>query len=353
MRAGAVAILAILGSGCGGSAPPATAPKQPVVEEGKAEKDAKSLVEEIYETVQHASNTDSLMALLVDPLVVYGPRGTDSLGSRADALVALQKMIDPKLKKKPSVRSNQLVVVPSPGGHSAWAFDVVDVAGQSVAMTSILSNADDIWQVSAVSLAATPAMRTVRASLKKDAIVPPGTIGIAKVDPNVKGAVDKFNRGLTDSKVWGDDLASRSDAVVVGPGNGDVTRGKSEIKKLFHKRGKANMRSTAAGDVTAAATSDGELAWVTQPVVRFEDDDDPLPLRVFAVYEKNGADWRMIALQESLAVEEPGTGAAYKKVVAPALVKVDAPPPAKAADESTTKKQKKKKHKKPKPVDDP
>ncbi len=345
-----LAILALFGSACGASSQPAAGPKQPAVDEGKAEKDAKGLVQEIYETVQHASNTDSLMALLVDPLVVYGPRGTDSLGSRADVLVALQKMIDPKVnKKKPSVRSNQLVVVPSPGGHSAWAFDVVDIAGQSVAMTSILSNADDIWQVSAASLAAMPAMKIVRAELKKDAVVPPGTVGIAKVDPNAKGAVDKFSRGLTDAKVWGDDLGSRSDAVVIGPGTGDVTRGKSDIKKLFRKRGKSNVRSTAAGDVTAAATSDGELAWVTQPVVRFADDVDPLPLRVFAVYEKNGADWRMIALQESLAVEEPGTGAAYKKVVAPALPKVD-PPPKPAEDAPPPKKKKKKK--KSKPVDD-
>ena len=96
-------------------------------------------------------------------------------------------------------------------------------------------------------------------------------------------------------------------------------------------------------------------------MVRFEDNDDPLPLRVFAVYEKNGDDWRMIALQESLAVEQPGTGVAFKKVVAPLLplapaVAVAAAKPVADAQTTTTttktKKTKKKKRKKPKPVDD-
>jgi ketosteroid isomerase-like protein len=172
-------------------------------------------------------------------------------------------------------------------------------------------------------------------------------VGIAKVDPNAKGAVDKLTKGLAALAMWGDDLGARSDAVVVGPGNGDITRGKADIKKLFKKRIKANVRMTAAGDTTAATTSDGQLAWVTLPVVRFEDDVDPLPLRVFAVFEKNGADWKMIALQESLAVDQPGTGAAFKKVVAPALPKEEPPPPPPKKDEPPAKKKKKKKKKQP------
>jgi ketosteroid isomerase-like protein len=350
MRSLALAIVAATACG-GGAKPVAEAPKQQAaVDEGTAEKDAKGLLQEIYQTIQQA-DTDGLMTLFAVPLVVYGPRKSDAHANRADALVALKAIVDPK-KKKPVVKSGQLTIVASPGGHSAWAFDVVEVGGQAMTLTAVLSNADDVWQLSVAALAATPTMKTVHAELKKDAIVPPGMVGgVAKVDPRAKSAVDKLTRGLTAPAVWGDELDARTDSVVIGPGAGDVTTGKSAIKKLFEKRVGAHVRATAAGQVTASVTADGELAWVTVPVVRFEDDTDPLPLRIFAVYEKAGSDWKMIALQESTAIDEPGGGAQFKTVVAPALPKPPeaAPAPAPAAEAKPVKK--KKKHKKPKPVD--
>jgi len=352
MRGLALAVSAALVA-CGGGAKPAPAtPKhEAAVDEGTAEKDAKGLLTEIYSTIEHA-DTDGLMSLFAEPLVVYGPRKGDAHMTRADALVALKGFVDPK-KKKPALHSGQLTIVASPGGHSAWAFDVVEVGGQPVAMTAVLSNADDVWQLSAATLGATPTMKIVRSELKKDAVVPTGMAGVAKIDPAAKAAVDKLQKGLTAQGVWGDDLASRSDSIVIGPGNGDITRGKSEIKKLFGKRVDAHVRATEAGQVTAAATADGQLAWVTVPVVQFEDDTDPLPLRVFAVFEKSGDDWKMIALQESLAVDEPGQGAKFKTVVAPPLPKPPeaAPAPAPADEAKPVKKKKKKKKKKP-PTDD-
>jgi ketosteroid isomerase-like protein len=340
-----VALAAVLGA-CGGSAPPPAAPKQPPVSERKAEKGAKDLVEEIYESVGHG-DTDGLMSLLADPLIVFGPRRGDAMATRADALVALKAEVDPKAKKKPALHSGSLEIVASPGGHSAWAFDVLDVAGQPMALTAVLTNADDIWQVHAAALAETPSMKAIRAELKKDAIVPPGLSGVAKIDAAAQAAVDKFKKGLADQQVWGDDLGSRSDAVVIGYASGDVTRGKAEIKKLWKKRMKANTRDTAAGEVTAEVTPDGELAWVSAPVVRFADDDDPLPLRLFAVYEKSGSDWKLIALQESLAVDAAGAGVNYRKMTPPAVAKPaeEAPPkPAATDDKPKKKKKKKKKH---------
>ena len=344
--------IALAAAACGGSAAPAPAtPKQgPAVDEHTAEKDAKGLLTEIYSSIDHA-DTDGLMSLFADPLVVYGPRKGDVHMSRADALVALKTYVDPK-KKKTALHSDQLTIVASPGGHSAWAFDIVQVGGQSVAMTAVLSNADDVWQLSVATLGATPTMKTVRSELKKDAVVPTGMAGVAKVDPSAKAAVDKLEKGLTAQATWGDDLASRSDAVVIGPGSGDITRGKADIKKLFAKRVDAHVRATAAGQVTAATTADGQLAWVTLPIVQFEDDTDPLPLRVFAVFEKNASDWRMIALQESLAVDEPGQGAQFKTVVAPPLPKPPEAAPAAASSDDAKPHKKKKKKKKKKPAGD-
>jgi ketosteroid isomerase-like protein len=337
-----VALVAVLGA-CGGSAPPPEAPKQAPVSERKAEKGAKDLVSEIYESIGDG-DTDGLMSLLAEPLVVFGPRRGDAMATRADALVALKAQVDSRAKKKPSLRSGSLEIVASPGGHSAWAFDVLDVQGQPMALTAILTNADDIWQVDAAALARTPSMKAIRDELKKDAIVPPGLSGVAKVDSAAEAAVEKFKKGLADQEVWGDDLGSRTDAVVIGPASGELTRGKSDIKKLWKKRLKANTRDLAAGEITAEVTPDGELAWVSAPVVQFADENDPLPLRLFAVYEKSGSDWTLIALHESLAVDAPGAGVNYRKVTPPATKPEEAPPPKPAAE--TPKKKKKKKHKK-------
>lgn len=336
-----VALAAVVAA-CGGSPPPPAAPKQPPVSERKAEKGAKDLVSEIYESIGDG-DTDGLMSLLADPLIVFGPRRGDAMGTRADALVALKAELDPHAKKKPSLKSGSLEIVASPGGHSAWAFDVIDVAGQPMALTAVLTNADDIWQVHAAALAETPSMKAIRAELKKDAIVPPGLSGVAKLDEGAEAAVEKFKKGLADQELWGDELGRRSDAVVVGYASGDVTRGKSDIKKLWKKRVKANTRDAAAGEVTAEVTPDGELAWVSAPVVRFADDADPLPLRLFAIYEKADGDWTLIALQEALAVDTPGAGVNYRKLAAPALAA-----PAEEPKKPETPAKKPKKKKKPK-----
>ena len=156
---------------------------------------------------------------------------------------------------------------------------------------------------------------------------------------------DRFKKGLGDPSVWAEDLSKRSDAVVMGPSEGDVTRGKTAITKLWKKRAKVNVRHASAGDITAGTTPDGQIAWVSAPVVRFEDDEDqPLPLRLFSVFEKSGSDWKMIALQESLAIDEPGQGATLMKIAAPGKTEEPPPPPKPKPEDKPKKKKKKKKH---------
>ena len=339
----ALATLTSLTAACGGSSGTETkVPKANAVDERKAEKDAKGLVTEIYQTISRSSNTDGLMALLAEPLVVFGPRRTDAHATRSDALVAMKAFLDDLGKdQKPSVQSGSLEVVASPGGLSAWAVDVVEVEGQPMAMTAVLSNDDDFWVVVAATLARTPSAKSVRIELAKDAVVPPGMPGPSKVEGGADGAVERFKRGLADPASWGDDLAKRSEAIVIGPSSGQVTRGKKEIAKLWKKRAKAKTRYASAGEITAATTRDGQLAWVSAPVVQFADEDDPLPLRLFTIYEKAGSDWKMIALQEAVAVDEPGVGANFRKITPPA-VKADEPPPPPKTDDKPKKKKRKK-----------
>ncbi len=338
-----LALSPIVAAGCGGGGGGgAKVPKANAVDERKAEKDAKGLVTEIHTTISRSSNTDSLMALLAEPLVVFGPRRTDAHASRTDALVAMRTFLDELGKdEKPSLRGSSLSVVASPGGLSAWAVDVVEVEGQPMAMTCVLSNDDDFWVVVAATLARTPSARTVRLELAKDAVVPPGMPGPSQISDAAEGAVDRFKRGLADPALWGDDLAKRSDAVVIGPSSGQLTRGKKDIAKLWKKRAKANTRYASAGDITAATTPDRQLAWVSAPVVQFADDDDPLPLRLFGIYERADGDWKLIAMQEAVALDEPGIGANFRKITPPP-VKAEAPPPPKAEDKPKKKKKKRK-----------
>jgi hypothetical protein len=353
------ALWLVAAAACGHSPPPAKPAVGPAVDERTARSDAKGVVTEIYRTIDRGK-TDSLFSLVSNTVIVFGPRRADAMVTRSDALVALGAAIDKprgaKGKARAPLRSGGLAVVVSQGGHSAWAFDVVNLEGHALAMTAVLSNTDDIWAVTAAVVAETPASRDAKAESARDAIVPPGATAIGKQAPGTGDAVDKLRKGLLNQQLWGDELASQSDAIVAGPTLGDVARGPKAIKRLWTARLKANLREAAAGEPSAALTPDGQLAWVSLPVTRVSDGDDPTPLRLFAVYQKDGAAWKLVVLHESLAVDEPGTGTALKKIVPPAIApakpeppKAD-PAPAKS-DETAAAKPKKKpaKKKKPKP----
>lgn len=221
MRA-CLALAAVVATACGGGGGggPA-APKQGSVDEKAAAKEAKGLVAEIYQTLNRSSNTDGLMALLAEPLVVFGPRRTDAHPTRTDALVAMREILDGLGKdNRLSVRSGSLAVFAAPGGLSAWAVDVVQVEGAPMAMTAVLANEDDFWVVVAAALARTPSAKSVRASNANDAVVPTGMPGFGKVPDAAEGAVDRFKRALADPAAWGEELAAHSEAVVIGPAAG-------------------------------------------------------------------------------------------------------------------------------------
>jgi ketosteroid isomerase-like protein len=351
VRAVALAVaLAACGGGGGGKA---AAPAEPAVDERAAEKDAKGLLIEMFRTIDHGQ-TDSMFALLSDPVIVLGPRRGDAMATRADALVALGRVVDPRAKRHPQLQSSGLSVAVSQGGRSAWAFDVVRYDGHDVAVTAVLSNAGDLWAVSAAALAVVPTAKQVRAGSARDAIVPPGATAAARVGPGAAAAVDEFKKGLLDQDSWGVELMSQSDAIVAGPTAGEVARGKQQIRHLWKSRMKAHVREATSGELTAAVTADGQLAWLSAPVTRVADGEDPLPLRVFAVYAKDGAAWRLIVLHEGLAIDEPGSGAAFKKMLPPAPEAPRAEPAKPDADDKPASpvKKKKKRRKPPPPSDD-
>ncbi|HEX7841038.1 MAG TPA: nuclear transport factor 2 family protein [Kofleriaceae bacterium] len=285
---------------------------------------------------------------------MFGPRRGDATATRADALIALGKIVDPKAKKHAALRSGGLAVVVSQGGRSAWAFDLVNFDGRLVAATAVLTNTGDLWSVTAAVLGAVPTSKQVKAESGRDAVVPPGAAATAKVAPAAAAVVEQWKRGLLDPHDWGDDLAGQTDAVFAGPAAGQIARGKQAIKQLWKSRIKANVREAISGEMSAQVTPDGQIAWLSAPVTRVADGEDPLPLRSFAVYEKDGAAWRMIALHEAVALDEPGSGAAFKKILPPATAAPE-PPKAQPADpksDTTTAKAKVRKKRRPKVVPD-
>ncbi len=304
-----------------------------------------------------------MFSLLADPLTVLGPRRTDAMATRSDALVALGKVVDPRAKKHPQLRSTALTVAVSSGGHSAWAFDVVQFEGQTLAVTAILSNTSDLWSVTTAALALVPSAARAKTESARDAIVPPGVppggTAAGKTDPVAARVVEDWKKGLLDPDSWGTELMSQSDAIYAGPTAGQVAHGKQAIKQLWKARTRANVREAVSGEITAQVTPDGQLVWLSAPVTRVADGEDPLPLRSFAVYEKDGAAWKLIVLHEGLAIGEPGSGTAFKKIVPaapraePARPEPARPDDAKPSDTATAKaKPKKKKKPAPKP-DDP
>jgi ketosteroid isomerase-like protein len=303
-----------------------------------------------------------MFSLLADPVTVLGPRRADAMTTRADALVALGKVIDPRAKKHPQLRSTALTVAVSSGGRSAWAFDVVRFEGHTLAVTAILANASDLWSVTTAALALVPSAERAKTESARDAITPPGAphgAAAGKTDPGAARVVEDWKKGLLDPDSWGSELMSQSDAIYAGPTAGQVAHGKQAIRQLWKARTRANVREVVSGEITAQVTPDGQLAWLSAPVTRVADGEDPLPLRSFAVYEKDGAAWRLIVLHEGLAIDEPGSGTAYKRIVPAAPVPPKAEPAGPDDKPSGTatakvKPSKKKKKKQPAPrSDDP
>ncbi|HWO21852.1 MAG TPA: nuclear transport factor 2 family protein [Kofleriaceae bacterium] len=313
---------------CSGQSGGAVKPKRPVgpaIDAAEARKGASDLVTEIYETLGRG-NKDSLFTLLDDSLMVFGPRRADMLGTRADALVALGQVVDPKTKKQLAIESSKLEVITAPGGRSALAIDTASINGHPHTVMAVLTNSNDLWLVEAVAVAETPTEPQIKAELAKDAVVPPGAAGAKKIDPNARLAVEKFQRGLLDQAAWGTELSGRADAIVVGPMAGEITRGKKDIRAMWKKRVDGKTRAALSGEITAAVTDDGQLAWVSAPLTRVEGEGtQPLPLRAFAVYVNAGGDWKLFALHESVALGEPGSGAAFKKILPPKPVEEKPP----------------------------
>lgn len=330
MRAALLALAA-----CGGAASTGpTRPKQEAIDPEVATKGATDLVQELYEDVGHG-NTDSLQSLLDPKLMVLGPRRGDAVANRSDAILALSKWADAKRKLKPTLKSGALGVYPSSGGHSAWGCDTLEANDHHWAVMVVMSGNNELWSLDGVMLGETPAEPDLKAALKKEAAVPPAAGVTIKADPEIAPIVERFTKGLGDPQAFAADMASSDDAIVIGPAKGEIAKGKAAVAAYWKKR--KSSRAAVAGEISGAATKDGMLAWVSAPIMRAEEGEDALPLRAFAVFRRSGDAWKLIGLQEAVALDAPGAGAPFKKFAPAAVKKIEEAPPTDGEEKPTKK----------------
>jgi len=69
-----------------------------------------------------------------------------------------------------------------------------------------------------------------------------------------------------------------------------VARGNA-IARTWKARMRSKVREAISGGDHRAMTPDAQLGVDQRPVTRVADDEDPMPLRIFAVYAKDGPAW--------------------------------------------------------------
>lgn len=314
MRLAFIALVA-----CGGATPPPEMPEAPI-DQSKAAKDARAHVGEVYRTLEKA-NTDGLQTLSAETLIAFGPRKGDALATRTDAIVALRSILDPKAKRF-NLHSGGLVVNASNGGHSAWAVDVLIAGNDRVAVSAVMTSADDLWLVDTVAIAKTPGGGAIRASQKSDAIVPPSMAAPPKTVDGATGAHERFAAETADARVVAADFADNGIAIGAG---GEMVKGKAQLAAAWKRKIRSHVRYAGAGEASTGITKDQQVAWVTAPVVRFADKEEPLPMRLFAIYTRTGNAWKLAVQHETIAIDEAGAGAGYRKIPAPPIVEEPKP----------------------------
>ena len=280
--------------------------------EGRAD-----LVQELYEDIGHG-NTDSMQALL-DPEADRAARAAARRCGRQllpDAILAIGMHADAKAQAAAAaLKSAALGVFPL--GRRALRVGLPDRARRERRALGrdgwLMSGTNELWSLDAAQLAATPVMATMKsgASSATRSCRPRRGVTVVEADASAAGAVEKFQKGLGDPHAWAADLEGgalpitrSSSAPPAGAGHarqeGHQGRTVEEAHQGEHARD-ARRRDQRRRDARPTACS----TWVSAPIMRAEDGEDPMPLRAFAVFERAGTSWNLIGLQESVAVDAP------------------------------------------------
>jgi len=251
----------------------------------EAASNARSSVMDVYRSIRRGK-VDTSQSLLASDAFAVGPRAGDVYTTRTDVVLAVTSVFDAGDRHK--LGSKGLVAEASVTGKSAWTLDRVDIDRQSYTAVSVLAEIDEIWYVVALHVGA----MTPGSTEGELAPLAGGVVGGAEA------VVELVRAGAQSPLVFLDQLSEHDKVTVVGPGKSDHLRGARKIKKKWtHKRRpQAPEPFTLLGGVRAGVTPDGGLAWV---VANTRAGDGPLHRMMF-VYERDGENWRLVAMQDSV-----------------------------------------------------
>ncbi len=242
-------------SGCGGSAAKPVAPSAQT--EDQARQDAKAVVDEGYRALK-SGDTDDLLSLLSDEVVVLGPRPSDMMRTRADAVLALREVIDPRKKTKFQAGGVKLAI--ATGGRSAYAVDKLTFGGKPVVATALVDGAAATWRVTAVALAPLVSEAAKKKAASAGTLSAPAATAEVPIGDGGSGPTQALASGLSDVSAWVSALADEPGALVI-TSDGSVASGKKAIGRAAKQWSAVAMEPTSA--IFSVVTGDGKLALVT------------------------------------------------------------------------------------------
>jgi hypothetical protein len=237
-------------AGCGGAGAERRAPAEAAVDMGDAAKAARGVLTEIYGDLRRG-DVGGVSGLIAPDVFAVGPGASDVFVAREDAVFAVAAVMRSGDRHK--LVSRALKVSATPGGHSAWASDSLEVDGVPLALTAVLVESDGLWVVVAVHVGRTgeaPGAGKKRAPL-------PGGVAAGAAE-----AVKLYRAGIAAPEKFVDQLSSGPDVLMLGNGAKEVTRGAKPVRKLWKKRLATPPRLSLDGEPHAQVTPDGALAWV-------------------------------------------------------------------------------------------
>lgn len=190
------------------------------------------------------------------------------------------------------------------GGHSVWLVQNLTVGNDAFIVTALTSEKNGIARLAAVFLSPSMPMKKIRKAAKSERLTIPSQALPPTYDPGAAGALAAFTLGVADNTRWEADLMAQSEtdkALVIGPAAEQFASGTKALKKYWKKRSDNNVVLKLVDKPRSGITEDGQLAWVTAAVEQTEESDDPLPLRIFAIYshDDEGA-LRLAALHQAV-----------------------------------------------------
>ncbi|HPH69528.1 MAG TPA: hypothetical protein PLF40_27440 [Kofleriaceae bacterium] len=307
MRWVSITLLGVVLS-CGAPASKTTEAPRPEgddVDVKTAARDAKAVLDEVSTAVR-GGHTDALLPTVVENLVVLGPGAKHHFASRADAVVAVSAFLDDHHDSL-EFNSGKPVIGVAPGGHSAWLVENLTVGNDAFIVTTLTSEKNEIARLAAVFMSPSVPLKKIRKLTKNDKLtMPAASLPATFKDGPAAGAIAAFNQGIKDPALWEADLLAQSDAgkaLVIGPSIEQFASGAKAITKYWKKRTDNGVALKLLDKPRGGTTEDGQLAWVTAAAEQSEENDDPIRLRVFAIYvhTDEGA-WQLAALHQAVSI---------------------------------------------------